>query len=185
MVYSLSRLKRQAPRHWQGSRHGLLTPWRILRIILKFANRAWRMNGFITWNQREKQAGILSVDHSSTARNPSTFSLFLWKRGSQWPRCFHRHSSLATSVQFSIANISNAKAPGRYTLERVLSEFDFIGILERLDESLVLLQLLLGLQVRDVLYLNAKQSGGYDPQHNCSVIPKTIMPSDVKEYLNK
>jgi hypothetical protein len=40
--------------------------------------------------------------------------------------------------------------------------YDFIAITERMDESAVELQMLLGLPLADVLYLNAKTSGGYE-----------------------
>ena len=44
----------------------------------------------------------------------------------------------------------------------ILHNYDFIGITERMDESLVVMQLLLGLNVTDILYLKAKGSGGFD-----------------------
>ena len=47
------------------------------------------------------------------------------------------------------------------TLLGIMDGYDFIGITERLDESLVVLQMILGLDVGDILYLSAKQSGGY------------------------
>jgi len=47
-------------------------------------------------------------------------------------------------------------------IRRILHEYDFIGITERLDESLVVLQLILGLDKRDIVYMSAKTSGGYD-----------------------
>mmetsp|Transcript_26010 Transcript_26010/g.57813 ORF Transcript_26010/g.57813 Transcript_26010/m.57813 type:complete len:452 (+) Transcript_26010:163-1518(+) len=43
----------------------------------------------------------------------------------------------------------------------IMDGYNFIGITERLDESLVVLQMILGLDVGDILYLSAKQSGGY------------------------
>jgi hypothetical protein len=53
-----------------------------------------------------------------------------------------------------------------YNLDKVTSQilelYDFIGIVERFDESLVVLKLLLGLEYRDILYLSAKSSGGHD-----------------------
>jgi hypothetical protein len=40
--------------------------------------------------------------------------------------------------------------------EHLLSSYDFVGITERFDESVVAMQLLLGLRTSDVLYLKAK-----------------------------
>lgn len=48
------------------------------------------------------------------------------------------------------------------TVERIMDLYDYIGIVERFDESLVVLKLLLGLESQDILYLSAKSSGGYD-----------------------
>jgi len=93
-------------------------------------------------------------------------------------------SNLRKVRNFELKSISNAKAPGYYIIERVLRELDFIGILERLDESLVVLQLLLGLKTSDILYLNAKQSGGFDHHNNCSSIPKAVVTPEVKDYLS-
>lgn len=45
---------------------------------------------------------------------------------------------------------------------QIMLDYDFIGLTERMEESIVALQLLLGLTTGDVLYLNAKGSGGYD-----------------------
>ena len=48
------------------------------------------------------------------------------------------------------------------TISQILNMYDFIGIVERFDESLVVLKLLLGLEYHDILYLSAKSSGAYD-----------------------
>ena len=44
----------------------------------------------------------------------------------------------------------------------ILNDYNFIGVTERMDESLVVLQFLLGLELDDILYLSAKQKGSYD-----------------------
>lgn len=46
--------------------------------------------------------------------------------------------------------------------QNVLDDYDFIGITERLDESLVVLQLLLGLQTQDILYISSKSSESFE-----------------------
>jgi hypothetical protein len=43
----------------------------------------------------------------------------------------------------------------------ILDEYDFLGILERLHESLATLQLLLGLETQDMLYLTTRSSEGF------------------------
>lgn len=47
-------------------------------------------------------------------------------------------------------------------INTILSDYDFIGITERMDESMVALMMLLDLPMGDILYLNAKGNGGYD-----------------------
>eukprot|EP00956_Cyclotella_meneghiniana_P038894 scaffold161736_cov98-Cyclotella_meneghiniana.AAC.1 len=47
-------------------------------------------------------------------------------------------------------------------IPQILDMYDFIGIVEQFDESLVVLKLFLGLEYQDILYLSAKSSGGYD-----------------------
>ena len=44
----------------------------------------------------------------------------------------------------------------------ILDEYDFIGVLERMDESLATLQLLLGLETQDMLYLTSRKSSPGD-----------------------
>ena len=44
----------------------------------------------------------------------------------------------------------------------ILEDYDFIGISERMDESAVILMMLLDVPMSDVLFLNAKGKGGYD-----------------------
>jgi hypothetical protein len=64
-------------------------------------------------------------------------------------------------------------------------EYDFIGITERMDESAVALQLLLGLKTSDILFLNSKNSGGFDdgasPLGCVYIVPSFVSPG-MKEY---
>ena len=50
----------------------------------------------------------------------------------------------------------------RNATQNVLDDYDFIGITERFDESLVVLQLLLGLQTQDILYISSKSSESFE-----------------------
>jgi Sulfotransferase family len=47
-------------------------------------------------------------------------------------------------------------------INAILSDYDFIGITERMDESAVALMMLLDVPIGDILYLDAKGHGGYD-----------------------
>jgi hypothetical protein len=51
----------------------------------------------------------------------------------------------------------------KQNVAQVMNGYNFIAVVERMDESLVALQLLLGLDVTDILYLSpAKEMGSYD-----------------------
>ena len=47
-------------------------------------------------------------------------------------------------------------------VQEIMDGYDFLAITERMNESAVVLQMLLGLKTADILYLSAKGSGGYD-----------------------
>jgi hypothetical protein len=73
----------------------------------------------------------------------------------------------------------------REAANRIISDYDFIGIVERMDESVVVTQMLLGLTTGDVLYLDAKTNGGFDAggyKEQCFfIVPKYISPG-MKTY---
>lgn len=47
-------------------------------------------------------------------------------------------------------------------VQQIVQNYDFIGLVERMDESLVILKMILGLDMNDILYLSAKRNGGWD-----------------------
>ena len=61
----------------------------------------------------------------------------------------------------------------------IMKEYNFVGVTERMEESIVVLQLLLGLTTGDVLFLNSKGNGGFDDK--CVY----IIPSYVSPTMNK
>jgi hypothetical protein len=69
----------------------------------------------------------------------------------------------------------------------ILKHYDFIAITERMEESMVVLQLLLGLQTSDILYLNAKRQGGFDGggyKNQCYyIVPPYVSPT-MQEYFD-
>ena len=73
----------------------------------------------------------------------------------------------------------------------IFQNFDFIGLTERMNESLACMVLLWNLHPQDVIVLNAKRSGGYDDGggegHACTKIPKVPSPLDptLQEYFTK
>jgi len=71
-------------------------------------------------------------------------------------------------------------------IQEILDEYDFIGINERYDESLVALRLILNLNPGDILYLSSKVSGGYDSgaRGGCHKIPEKIEWPGFKEFVS-
>lgn len=70
-------------------------------------------------------------------------------------------------------------------MEYILNAYDFIGLVERYHESLVLLKLIYNLDLRDILYTRAKQSGGYDDGeywHRCTFIQRSNVSDAVKDW---
>eukprot|EP00588_Corethron_pennatum_P006480 CAMPEP_0194289302 /NCGR_PEP_ID=MMETSP0169-20130528/38792_1 /TAXON_ID=218684 /ORGANISM="Corethron pennatum, Strain L29A3" /LENGTH=237 /DNA_ID=CAMNT_0039036541 /DNA_START=616 /DNA_END=1329 /DNA_ORIENTATION=- len=69
----------------------------------------------------------------------------------------------------------------------ILDDYNFIGTAERLDESLVLLRLLLDLDAGDIIYLSSKTNGGYDDgrsNEGCVLIPKPNISEPTKQLFS-
>eukprot|EP00529_Nitzschia_sp_RCC80_P019598 CAMPEP_0113492344 /NCGR_PEP_ID=MMETSP0014_2-20120614/28025_1 /TAXON_ID=2857 /ORGANISM="Nitzschia sp." /LENGTH=429 /DNA_ID=CAMNT_0000386167 /DNA_START=950 /DNA_END=2235 /DNA_ORIENTATION=+ /assembly_acc=CAM_ASM_000159 len=66
--------------------------------------------------------------------------------------------------------------------DEVLEKYDFLGVVERMDESLAVLSILLDVTAEDVIVLSAKQSGGYDATRECFHIEKAQRTPRVEEY---
>lgn len=95
--------------------------------------------------------------------------------------------SLSGYVDDWIENPSNVNATAIPTAQSIIDDYDFIGITERLDESLVVLQMLLDLPIDDLLYLTAKSSGGYDDgawENRCVYITPKFVSSGMKEWFD-
>ena len=57
--------------------------------------------------------------------------------------------------------IMNDDALAKQFVQKTVEQMDFLGLVERMDESLVLLSFILDLPVTDVLYLDSKVAGSY------------------------
>jgi hypothetical protein len=76
--------------------------------------------------------------------------------------------------------------PAKVIRHYVMEEYNFIALVERLDESLVVMKLLWGLEDQDIIVLPAKQSGGYDDgrfEKKCTKIQPASTPPHIDEYL--
>eukprot|EP00934_Nitzschia_sp_Nitz4_P001008 Nitzschia sp. Nitz4//scaffold37_size175936//40140//41486//NITZ4_002033-RA/size175936-processed-gene-0.178-mRNA-1//1//CDS//3329549749//1008//frame0 len=71
---------------------------------------------------------------------------------------------------------------------RIMKDYDFIGITERFDESVVAMQLLLNLTTGDVLYTNSKSSGGFDDgmsNNGCTYIVPSFVSPGMEQYFKR
>ena len=72
-------------------------------------------------------------------------------------------------------------------VREIMSDYDFLMLVERFDECLVVMQLLLGLEVEDILYLSSKHAGDYyySPRKNeCLRLAKTVSLPIIERYLD-
>ena len=69
-------------------------------------------------------------------------------------------------------------------LQQIFEDYNYIGVSERMDESLVVLQLILGLETEDILYLPGKVAGSYDLFNSkCVEILPTQKTPELKEFI--
>ena len=66
--------------------------------------------------------------------------------------------------------------------DEVLEKYDFLGVVERMDESLAVLSLLLDVTADHMIVLSAKQSGGYDATRECFHIEKAQRTPRVEQF---
>ena len=68
-------------------------------------------------------------------------------------------AKLLTTREKNTYALSIDKSEVDRTVQRVLEGVDFIGAVERVHESVVLLQLILDLKSKDVVFISSKESG--------------------------
>ena len=95
------------------------------------------------------------------------------------------YRALYTKARFDRESMSPIKAANQ-----ILRTYNFIGITERLDESFVVLMMILRLKMADILYLSAKTKGGYDDaggrdqKRICTYIWPSFVTPGVNAFLN-
>jgi len=70
-------------------------------------------------------------------------------------------------------------------VQDILDDYDFIAIMERMDESLVVFQMLLGLTTKEILYTRARSSGSFSNGWNgrpCFYIMKSFLTDGMKKF---
>lgn len=109
--------------------------------------------------------------------NIKTFTRFLRKG---------RHADHHSLSWLAVNGYQFKKSDPIQVANDILKEYNFIGLTERMDESMVVLSMLLGIPLRDVLYLSTKQSGGYDDgayKNKCYKIQRPALTPPMQQHL--
>jgi hypothetical protein len=139
-------------------------------------------------NRNKSQSFLWTVLREPTARAISQFFHFTVSREKQEPSDVNFKKSMRHDMfrNYYLQSLTTAKPYEKGDavepiVSHILNEYDFIGITERMDESLVVLSQLLNVPLTDVLYLKAKGSGGFDDgrfQRHCTyIIPPYVSPT--------
>jgi hypothetical protein len=73
---------------------------------------------------------------------------------------------------------------GLPAVQHIMHVYDFIGITERMDESMVVWSLLLNLELEDILYLKSNEGGGMASiPGTCFEVPKTVVTKEMQAFL--
>jgi hypothetical protein len=70
-------------------------------------------------------------------------------------------------------------------MNAILHDYYFIAITERMNESIVVLMMLLHLTIADVLYLCAKTTGGYNDgtyNNRCTLVQPNVVSPNMTQY---
>ena len=78
-------------------------------------------------------------------------------------------------------------SPSADALNGILEDYDFLGVTERMDESVVALSMVAGVPLADVLFLKAKGHGGYDDgggrgEKICTYIWPSFVSDGMREF---
>lgn len=113
----------------------------------------------------------------SRLRKPATDEVFF--------KFISRQKEQLTSYQLSYLAFDKVIADPARAIQDIFRNYNLIGVMERFDESVVVLQMILGLETEDVLYLTAKGSGGYDDgrfRNKCTLIKTSFVSPAMQEY---
>lgn len=150
--------------------------------------------------RKRAESFLWSIVREPTMRNVSEFLHFAVSRGMKIDplrgQAFEAYSSFTPAMQEYYLQFMQtdkkydvtSKSPVEPVVAKIMSDYDFIGITERMHESLVALQFILNLTTSDILFLSAKTSGGWDDGlagGNCYHIRKAVVSPQLQEYFYK
>lgn len=98
-----------------------------------------------------------------------------------------KHSDRHYLSWLTVRGYRKATSDAESTVQHILQDYNFIGVLERLDESVVALQMILGVPLADVLSVPSKLNGGYDDgeyRKTCFRILPSFVSDGVQAFLD-
>jgi hypothetical protein len=98
----------------------------------------------------------------------------------------YKHNQHHSLNRLSTRGYSYNQSDPFLAASEIIHDYDFIAIAERLDESLVVLSLLLDIPLGDVLHLDSKRSEGYDGEGGrgrCFWMVPTNLTAEMQSYL--
>jgi len=162
--------------------------WPICRV--RFLH-GWAGPKMFRYGKRDDRRSFLwtTVRHPTPRAVSEYFHFHVGRRGRpvsfrSWEHFTKRgpHSDHHSLSWLSVRGYRYGTSDPYRTAQRIVREYDFIGVVERLDESFVVLSLLLDVPLRDVLYVSSKVSGTYDDL--CVRIPVTNILPAMEEHIN-
>ena len=87
---------------------------------------------------------------------------------------------------FRRISIFGPKVTTHEMIADILEDYNFIAVLERLNESLVAMQMLFGLTTREILYTRSRSAGGYSnglKNRPCTYLIPRFDPPAIKRFL--
>jgi len=93
------------------------------------------------------------------------------------------HSDHHSLQWLAVAGYRHGQFNPYRTAQRIITQYDFVGISERMEETLVALMMLLNLPMSDILHVSVKNSGGYDDGGYQDTCYKIVKPEVLSEGL--
>jgi hypothetical protein len=153
---------------------------------------------FLFHNRSIGQSFLWTVIRKPTARSISQFFHFQVSRRNVTPSDtnFKRYLVEEKSKRHKDYYIRSLSTRVRYSprehnatilAQHILEDYDFIGITERMDESAVVLMMLLNLKLSDIVYISSKTAGSYDAGggkfSGCTRIQPSFVSANMSSFL--
>ena len=148
---------------------------------------------------RDRKMGrsfLWTVLRDPTQRLISSFFFMQVSRGKIEPTDKNFLNFLQSDRDMKVQYYLRALETGRYNIthrdfstvaNQIMQDYDFIGVTERMDETAVLIMMLLDLPMADILFLSAKHRGSYEPggeEGRCTYIWPSFLSPSMKDFFD-